>query len=143
MSVFPKRVVAGEQVIVHVRAKAQRICRPKMRVLLERPCGATVLMNEFHPLIFPIPRAPVGASEDDAVGMRRVSPVYLLARQLVGKDGDLDSMQASIRKMQTSSHFQFAWRIGSDWAPGKYRVHIEMRCDGVVLSSDTLSEAYF
>lgn len=143
MSVYPKRLLPGEPVFLHVRVPCRRPRRPMMRILLEHPGGDTVLVHAFQPLVLPmVPETP-GEEAPPTHGLRRTSPVYLAARHLVGADGDSDAMVEIIRTTQQSVHFHHALDTGADWALGRYRIHLEMRSDGRVRGSDTAREAWF
>jgi len=143
MSVYPKRILAGESIFVHTRASVRSPGMAFIRVLLEDPSGAMVTINEHRPTLFP------ATADRNAHGvtlepeMRRVHPVYLAARHLVGVDGDIDSMLASLFKTRDSVHFHCAHPLADDAVPGKYRIHIEMRSRGRLLTSDTAKDAFF
>ncbi|MGH8032264.1 MAG: hypothetical protein ACREO8_07850 [Luteimonas sp.] len=143
MSVYPKRVVPGEPVFIHVRIKSRIPRRPLMRVLLENPSGSIRPLTQFQPFVFPAPMPDTTDTSGHPESLRRTSPVYLAARHLIGGDGDLDSMAAMIEKMQESVHFHHIHHTGEDWPLGRYRIHLEMRSNGVVWPSDTAKEAFF
>ena len=141
MSIYPKRIIPGESVFVHVRVKSPMLGRPLVCIHLEDPRGDRRLIKEFKPIIFPIRTETANNAVSDE--LRRVEPVYLSARHMVGNNGSIDAMLEGLRKMLTSVHFHFHHPMPSNCIPGRYMIHIEMRIGGQVFSSDTAKDAYF
>jgi hypothetical protein len=137
MSIFPRRLLAGEDVIFHLNnldTFLNKVSPTEVHLVVKDPHGQEIARYARHFLRRPSLELARASSEQPPS-----LPLHLLARHL-GREVDLIEFYRSHR---TGTHYYMVHEMSKDCVPGKYSLEVEAYNDGVMTGSGTAEYDYF
>jgi hypothetical protein len=146
MSIFPKRAITGNTVVIHwhltlPEKMGPAVC-PFVRIGINSPNGHTHMLFEEHVLLLPSTGAAGPAAVQHNTTLNKHTPLLVLASYLAAPQQH-EKLVNILTNMKNGRHYYFTWAVPPDAAPGRYTLLSEMHIDGTVKHSGTANEDFF
>lgn len=147
MSVFPKRVHYGDNVIIHLafglKFLVEGLYTVVLDILIKDPSGESRLL---HSKTFPFLKVSdtdeQQFAQSNATSKYKYTPLHLLGRYF-HSDQSVTNITAMLNAIPSGKHFYFNYKIPFDSLPGKYEVDIVYYINGEVFYSKNRNQDFF
>jgi hypothetical protein len=131
VSIFPRRVVPGGAVTLHVAMRSPPVQFGHLRVSVRDPRGRVAVVSECPFLSVPSVGRRAAKRLAIAPGVLEVPPLVLVADRLRGDlDGGDTDLLSTLQAMTASTHRYATYDVPADALPGRYFMVAEVFADG-------------
>lgn len=144
MSLFPRHLVMGQTLTIHLRLSPSEPCLPLLHLRIQDPAGQTVFeswqqQSTWAPLVQAQPQVPKAL----VPGIYAVPPLLMVADYLRPEAQTQSTLVGLLQDIGHSRHWYTHWTIPDAALPGKYEVRVSAWLDGHEFPSPTAADDHF
>jgi hypothetical protein len=144
MSLFPRHLVEGQILSIHLRLSPCEPCFPLLQLRIEDPSGRTVLQSwqqqaTWAPLVNTSSHSPTALLP----GIYEVPPLLMVADYLRQEVRNQAALVGLLQDIGHSRHWYTHWTIPGAAMAGKYEVKVSAWLDGREYPSPTAADDHF